>query len=591
MKNNLKRQNNLRSSGFSLIEALIAIGIFVIMVVPIYISYSNIINALQKNQAKSYALSLIQNGIETVRNMPYDQVGIQGGFPPGQIPASQTIAYQGYTYNLQYFVRNIDDPFDGLAPTDTTPADYKLIQITALCTSCLNALPITITTTDAPKSLESATTNGSLFVNVFDANGNPLSLVNVQVVNNALIPPISITDTTGLNGMLQLVGIPTSTASYQIFVSKPGYSSDQTYPAGAPGNPNPVKPNATVAQGQVTQISFAIDKVSTLNIQTANNLCAAIPNIPFSLSGSKLIGTNPNILKYTSTTGTGTNGSIVLNNIEWDTYSFAVGGGQYDLSGNSPSLPLTVNPSSTYQLNWLITPRVTSSILITVKDASSTLINNASVQISNGTFNQTAYTGRRLLTKSDWSNSNYSSQSGNIDASTPGSLSLLFTNGQYPTSTPNWLISNTIDFGTASTTFYNLNWQPTSEPPQTGANSLKFQVAANNDNATWSFTGPDGTANTYYATSSASLNSVLSGNRYLRYKVYLQTQNSSVTPTLNSITINFSSSCVPNGQAFLNGIPAGSYTITVTAAGYQVYTDSTLTIGNGWQSYNAIISP
>ena len=85
----------------------------------------------------------------------------------------------------------------------------------------------------------------------------------------------------------------------------------------------------------------------------------------------------------------------------------------------------------------------------------------------------------------------------------------------------------TADFGTIS-------WTDTA-PIGT---SVKFQIATNNDNATWSFKGPDGTAGTYYTTGSGqTIWSGHDGDRYIRYKAYLDTTDTVKTPILHDISI------------------------------------------------------
>lgn len=71
--------------------------------------------------------------------------------------------------------------------------------------------------------------------------------------------------------------------------------------------------------------------------------------------------------------------------------------------------------------------------------------------------------------------------------------------------------------------------------------TIYFQLAANNDDLTWNFLGPNGTATDYYtALAGENILSNLSNNRYIRYKVYLQTSDTGVTPALDNITINHS---------------------------------------------------
>ncbi|MCR4283878.1 MAG: FG-GAP-like repeat-containing protein [Parcubacteria group bacterium] len=76
--------------------------------------------------------------------------------------------------------------------------------------------------------------------------------------------------------------------------------------------------------------------------------------------------------------------------------------------------------------------------------------------------------------------------------------------------------------------------------PPSGTDSIKFQLATNNDNVTWDYYGPDGTASTYYTTAvGQNIWSGQDGSQYLRYKTYFNTASASYTPTLDDITINY----------------------------------------------------
>lgn len=99
------------------------------------------------------------------------------------------------------------------------------------------------------------------------------------------------------------------------------------------------------------------------------------------------------------------------------------------------------------------------------------------------------------------------------------------------------LISSTSNLG-HKVGFNRIYWDQTL-PANT---NVKFQLAANNDNADpWQFLGPDGTETDYYDTSSGeNILSALSNNRYLRYKVILETTDPAQTPILNEVRINYS---------------------------------------------------
>ena len=196
-----------------MIETLIAIGIFTIVGTAIYFSYSNILDIVLKTKLRSAMVTIIESEIEIVRNIPYPDVGVQGGAPSGNLNPQKVIIYGGAKFNVKTTVRNIDDQFDGMvggSPNDLIPADYKLIEIEVSCVVSCPIAPIRMTTTTAPKNLERATKNGSLFIKVFDASGQPVSGANVSIINNLTNPPININDTTNTSGRLDFVEISPS---------------------------------------------------------------------------------------------------------------------------------------------------------------------------------------------------------------------------------------------------------------------------------------------------------------------------------------------------------------------------------------------
>jgi hypothetical protein len=70
--------------------------------------------------------------------------------------------------------------------------------------------------------------------------------------------------------------------------------------------------------------------------------------------------------------------------------------------------------------------------------------------------------------------------------------------------------------------------------------AIKFQGAGSNSfDGPFDFVGPDGTANTFFNTSGASL-AQFNGFRYLKYKAFLSTTLNTATPTLNDVTVCFS---------------------------------------------------
>ena len=198
-------------------------------------------------------------------------------------------------------------------------------------------------------------------------------------------------------------------------------------------------------------------------------------------------------------------------------------------------------------------------------------------------------TGRGFITQSSWvggggqelfsDKTKYSSALNTDTTSITNGMKLQNVFGTYLASST--LISSTFDTGDFSN-FYQISWSPQTQPSQTGTSSVRFQIATNNDNSTWNFLGPDGTSATYYTGSGGSISSAHNNMRYLRYKAYLQTANTAYTPNVSNVSITFTSACTPLGQILFQGLPSGTYTVSVSKSGYQTYT-STVNLSSAWQ--------
>ena len=593
----------LRLLGFTLVEMVIVIAVFILITTAIIGTYVKIFQLIEANKVRITALDLANEQIEIIHNLPYSDVGEIGGIPNGKIPQTQTLTRDNLIFIATTTIRNIDDPFDGQIGSSThndlSPADYKLVQIDITPQKQQFSQTLSLVTYIAPKSLEGASTNGALFIKVFDANGIPIAGANVHIQNNSLTPNVSIDDVTDSNGLLQIVDAPPS-SSYNISVTKSGYSAEQTYPIGGAGNPNPTKPNATVVIQQVTQVSFSIDHLSTLSFQTVNAQCQPITNVGFNLHGAKLIGT-PNLYKYNSTLNTGGSGTYSNSSFEWDSYSLALTGSTYDLVGTNPILPLNVLPNSTQAVQLVLAPTSPRTLLVNVTDSSTGLpLSDATVTLSGSGFSQTLTTGKGFSKQTDWSGGSgqtdfvnatqYYSDDGNVDVtSAPGELKLSQVFGSYRSN--GILTSSIFDLGT-TTNFKQILWNPTDQPITSGPTSAKFQISSSQTNTsttTWNFVGPDGTGATYFTTSNQDI-SLSSAARYIRYQAYLSTLDNTVTPNVSDILITYTSSCIPPGQVSFTSLTGGNYSITVSKSGYQDYTAS-INIGNNYQSTNIILSP
>lgn len=605
-KENFKKLNRVSlasrsAKGFTLIEAVVGLAIFGILAMGVIGVFSALSQSVKASRVKIILSSTAASYLEVMRNLPYSQVGTVNGNPSGSLPDqanAQVLTLAGVQYQLYYEVTYTDDPADGtiLLGTDSFPNDYK--QVKMFMQNSSNGVITSFTTNVAPKGLEGLNNAGALSVTVFNSSGQPVPNASVSITNTTLVPNIILSRTTDANGVWIEVGLPNSVNSYHIVATKSGYSSDQTYPITV-GNPNPVKTDATISNGLVTQISFSIDLVANLTINTQDSVCQPVSGINLNISGTKLIGVSPNVLKYNQNSSS-VSGQIVMNSIEWDTYVPTLLTGQSVMVyGSSPIQQITVLPAANQVFTLILGPATTNSLLVIVKNAASSLpLEGATVSLHKNSPSQdfSGTTGGSVWTQNNWTGgggqtmftepNKFFVKDDQVDIlTTPTALRLRNTAGTYAGSGD--LESSTFDSGTASTDYTTLTWAPTSQNPLTAA---KFQIATNNNNSTWNYLGPDGTASTFYTVPGTTINPVHDNSRYIRYKVFLS-GDTTATPVITSVNINYVAGCFTPGQTIFPGLSAGNdYELTVSLSGYQTTSVNNLNI-NGNQTIEILLSP
>ncbi|MHB8651622.1 MAG: prepilin-type N-terminal cleavage/methylation domain-containing protein [Minisyncoccota bacterium] len=587
------------AKGFTLIELLVSAAVFAVLCIGVYDTITAMIRGVAVAREQAAVAALADQYLEIARNLPYANVGTISGNPHGSLPDlpnALNVTVDGVSYQVYYAASYVDDPADGtaLAGTDSAPQDYKQVKLYVknVATGGISNFLTTI----VPTGLEGLGSGGALLISVFDAVGQPVPRATITITNTAINPAINITRTADANGNWVEVGLPASNNGYHVVATKNGYSTDATYPSTVP-NPNPVKPDATIVNGSVTQVSFSIGLLSTLTFNTLDTTCHPLSSVGLEVRGAKLIGT-PGVYKFDRTYTSDTNGTIPLSSIEWDTYTPALTGTTYMVYGSSPVQQISVLPNTTQTFTLNLGAKTANSLMVVVKDASTgNPIEGATVELQkvSPASDVSQITGGSVWSQQDWVGGSgqaawsnptaYFQDNGSVNVNgVPSGLRLANLNGTYLS--PGTLTSSTFDTGTAATAYTMLTWQPSSQDPAT---SLAFQIASNNDNTTWNYLGPDGTAGTYYTTPGSAISPANSGNRYVRYKAVLSTTDTSKTPVLSNVTLNYVSGCITPGQVMFAGLQAGSdYSVSVSMAGYQSQTITPVTV-NGYNVLEVLL--
>ncbi|MDI6883302.1 MAG: carboxypeptidase regulatory-like domain-containing protein [Patescibacteria group bacterium] len=265
MESQKSKIKNQKLKGFTLVEVLVGVALMVIIFLGLYSAFQLGLKVVGNSKAQATAIALANQKIEQVRNLSYKDIGTIGGIPSGVLPQTEEIYRNAVSYAIKTTVLYIDDPFDGLAPTDTLSTDYKRAKIKVSWSGYFGG-EVTLITDIAPKGVETEAGGGTLKISVFNASGIGVAQADIHIINSQILPVIDTTYQSDDSGNLIIAGAPTSTEAYQITVSKPGFSQDRTY--GRDEIANPLKPHISVFEGQVTEISFSIDELSALLIES-----------------------------------------------------------------------------------------------------------------------------------------------------------------------------------------------------------------------------------------------------------------------------------------------------------------------------------
>lgn len=378
-------QNSLQQ-GSIFLEIIIAIGILAALIGAIASLVVASYDLIGYSRTRITARHLATEKMELLRNLPYNQVAVLGGVPAGNLPQLETVERNGLAYAVRTNVVYVDDPFDGLAPVDTLPIDYKRARVDVSWTGIFASdATVTMITDVAPKGIESVGEGGTLSILVFDAQAQPVPQADVRIQNTEVNPAIDLTVLTDSNGRVILPGSPICFECYRITVTKEGYSSDRTYTTLEVAHP--AKPPATINDQSITEISFAIDRLATLTVFSTKGRedgYAFLSNQFFQLTGSKQIGTDSleePVFKYDLLSKTDNGGTIILSNMEWDTYTLTVPSPSWDFAGSNPFSPLALLPGSSQTLRFATAPHEDNTLLFKVTEASGSAIADVLVHL------------------------------------------------------------------------------------------------------------------------------------------------------------------------------------------------------------------
>ncbi len=354
--------------GFSFVDVVVGSALILIIFLSLITLLHTSLLVASVAKARAGATGVANTAMEYVRSLPYDSVGTVGGIPAGVIPQYATTTLNGISYGVRTFVEYVDDSADGTGGSDTNSitTDYKRIKIAVTYTVRGKPYQINQVSSYSPSSIETTTNGGTLKVQVVNATGVVIPGATVRVVNTSILPTVDVTTFTDVTGVVLLGGAATST-EYQVYVSKAGYSSAQTYVRDAT-NQNPTPGYLTVVKNVTTTSTFAIDFLADLTIRTFRAVAATSTTHTFQDASKLAVQTNTAVSGNTLHLATDVSGYV----------------------GSGAARSVAVTP--VYLSAWttasttLSTPGSTSA-RVHVTDGSSTLLPDSAVPGNSAGFN------------------------------------------------------------------------------------------------------------------------------------------------------------------------------------------------------------
>ena len=254
--------------GMTLVDVVVGSALFLVIFLGLFGLLKASLDVAGLARAKAAATSLASSQMEYIRSLDYDAIGTVGGIPAGAIAQSTTTTQGGLPFSVRTYIAYVDDAKDGIGVADhnAVTTDYKVVKVTISYEIDGVEREVILVTNMVPPGIETTTGGGTIRVDIVDAQGLGVPGATVRIQNSAVSPAIDLSTFSDATGVILLGGAPTST-EYQIAVSKTGYSSAQTYERDAT-NQNPNPGYLTVAEGQTTSGTFAIDLLAELVLRT-----------------------------------------------------------------------------------------------------------------------------------------------------------------------------------------------------------------------------------------------------------------------------------------------------------------------------------
>lgn len=317
------RKKLKKQKAFSLVEVLIVVFIMSVAFMSFYTVSTVGTKYIIESKNRLSATALVNEKMEIVRNLSYDNVGIQGDLSmPGNLLEEENMSVNGRVFNVITSASFIDDPLsiDGVWPADTIPNDYKVIKVTVSWNDSNGQLQsVSSVSRFVPPGLETSVGGSPLAINVSSSSSDPVSDASVHITNNTTTPVVNDTIHTDVDGHI-MAPAATVANDYHLTISKDGYETIDTMNSSAIFFPT--YPHLNIVADYLNTYNYIQNKLADITVKTIDYRDNPIGNTDFTIGGGKIIGRDENsvdIFNMSNTAGnelfglantTGTTGAV-----------------------------------------------------------------------------------------------------------------------------------------------------------------------------------------------------------------------------------------------------------------------------------------
>ena len=384
-----KKNNKKYTIGFSIVEVVVAIGIFAVVFISLYSSFKFGLTSLVQSRHRTEAAALANEKMEIIRNLPYVSVGTQGGVPTGSLSQNESVTKSNQKFNVHTYIRYVDDPSDGTGSADQNhvTTDYKEVKVEVTWPGASTGHGVIAVSRFVPNGTETNVGGGTFRLNVLDGSGAGLPGVAVHIVNGA----VDINTFTDSYGTILMSGMPAGDRNYQLTVSKDGFETISTSPPYPTTSYSPTDVHASVIENNLNTKAIIIDKLSGFHIFARDilNYDNLIPNMHLHVTGGRVIGlvfgTTTPVTNYNQNLITGAGGDVAVSSVSPGKYSITLNEAGYTVVGADPALPAAIAPDQNPDINLILASTVANSLFVTVKNSlTGSPLSNATAHLFNG---------------------------------------------------------------------------------------------------------------------------------------------------------------------------------------------------------------